>query len=132
MAFAAPPATIAAKSDVLARFSRAIVMAALFVRTNPTAAARLYLQGSGQPVTDASVAETAHIYELLRDDLLAADPADKRIGLVSASGLELYDRYLVDYGFAHQTAPASALATDRFIAYANNFDHQALIAKSMH
>jgi NitT/TauT family transport system substrate-binding protein len=127
VAFAAPPAMIAAKSDVLKRFSRAIVMAALFVRANPVAAARLYLQGSGQPVTPEAVAETAHIYELLRDDLLAADPADKRIGLVSASGLELYDRYLVDYGFAHQVAPASALATDRFIAYANDFDHRALI-----
>jgi NitT/TauT family transport system substrate-binding protein len=126
--FAAPPATIAAKADVLKRLSRAIVKAAIFVRVNPTAAARLYLQGSGQKVTAQAVAETAHIYVLLRDDLLAADPSSKRIGLMSGKDLELYSRYLVDYGFAHQVVPANVVATDQFIDFANDFDHQAVEA----
>ena len=125
--FAATPDTLRVKADVLQRFSRAIVKAAVFVRTNPEAAARLYLVGSGQKATPEAVRDTAHMYRLLRDDLLAADPADKRIGAISGKNLELYSRYMVDYGFAHEVAPASALATDRFIAFANDFDRPAFV-----
>jgi NitT/TauT family transport system substrate-binding protein len=123
--FAATPETLRAKADVLQRFSRAIVKAAIFVRTNPEAAARLYLVGSGQKATPEAIRDTARMYRLLRNDLLAADPADKHIGAISGKNLELYSRYMVDYGFAHEVAPASALATDRFIAFANDFDRTA-------
>lgn len=123
--FAATPETMRTKADVLKRFSRAIVEAAIFVRANPDAAARLYLAGSGQKVTPESVAQTAHMYRLLKDDLLAANPLDKRIGAISGKNLQLYSQYMVDYGFAHEVAPASALATDAFVAYANDFDHNA-------
>jgi NitT/TauT family transport system substrate-binding protein len=125
--FAATPDTLRTKAGVLQRFSRAIVKAAVFVRTNPEAAARLYLVGSGQKPTPEAIRDTAHMYRLLRDDLLAADPSDRRIGAISGKNLELYSRYMVDYGFAHEVAPASALATDRFIAFANDFDRAAFV-----
>jgi NitT/TauT family transport system substrate-binding protein len=128
------PATIAAKSDVLKRFSRAIVKAAVFVRADPQAAARLYLEGSGQKVTPAALATQTHLLTLLENELPASDLSSRRIGYLSPRGLELYSRYLVDYGFAHQVVPGTAIATDRFIDYANDFDHQAVerFAKSLH
>jgi NitT/TauT family transport system substrate-binding protein len=128
--FAATPETMRTKADALKRFARAIVEAAIFVRVNPEAAARLYLQGSGQKVTPDAVAQTAHMYRLLKDDLLAADPLDRRIGSISGKNLQLYSQYMVDYGFAHEVAPASALATDAFVAYANGFDHKAFAASA--
>jgi NitT/TauT family transport system substrate-binding protein len=130
VAYFATPATIASKSDVLTRFSRAIVEAALFVRTNPGAAARLYLAGSGQNATPDLLAKTTRVIELLQDDLPAANPANKRIGLITPKGMDLYDRYLADYGFTRAPVPGAAVATDRFIAAANTFDHQAVIAQA--
>ena len=126
----ATPVTIAAKADVLQRFARAIVEAALFVRTNPAAAARLYLDGSGQKVTPDLLQKTTRVITLLQDDLPAANPANKRIGLLAPQKIDLYDRYLADSGFTHSAVPGAAVATDRFIAFANDFDHQAVIAQA--
>ena len=132
--YGALPSTIAAKSDVLRRFSRAIVKAAVFVRADPQAAARLYLKGSHQTITPAELATRTHLLTLLEPELPAADPANRRIGYLSPRGLELYSRSLVDAGFAHQVVPGSAIATDRFIDYANDFDRRAVerLAKSYH
>ena len=84
----ATPVTIAAKADVLQRFARAIVEAALFVRTNPAAAARLYLDGSGQKVTPDLLQKTTCVITLLQDDLPAANPANKRIGLLAPQKID--------------------------------------------
>jgi inhibitor of cysteine peptidase len=131
--FAAAPATIQTKADQLKRFARAIVEAAVFVRANPAAAARLYLQGGGQTVTDEALAKTTRVIALLEDDFPAADPANKRIGLFSPAKMELYATYLADYGFTRAPVPGAALVTDQFIAYANDFDHAAVVklAQSM-
>jgi NitT/TauT family transport system substrate-binding protein len=126
--WAATPATIETKSDMLARFSRAIVKAAVFVRADPQAAARIFLQVSGQKVTSDLLASTTHNVTLLEGELPAADPANRRIGLVSPSGLQLYSSYLVQYGFMRQPIAGNAIATDRFIAYANDFDHAPVVA----
>jgi len=130
VAYAATPATIAAKSDLLARFCRAIVKAALFMRENPQAAARLYLENQvgGGRVTDAALANTTRQLTLLRDYLPAADPSNPRIGYLPPRGLELYSKLLVDYGIMNQPPPVAAIATDQFIAFANDFDHAAVIA----
>jgi NitT/TauT family transport system substrate-binding protein len=128
--YAALPATIQAKSDVLQRFSRAIVMASLFVRADPQAAARLYLKGSGETITPENLQKTTRVLTLLEDELPAADPSSRRIGFLSGRGLELYSRYLVDYGFAHQVVPAAAIVTDRFIALANAVDRKAVAARA--
>ena len=125
--YAAAPATIQARADVLERFSRAIVEAALFVRTNPGAGARLYLQGAGRKITDESLAKTTLILTLLEDDFPAADPANKRIGLLSPKSMDLYGKYLADFGYTRAPVPGSAIATDQFVAFANDFDHAAVV-----
>jgi NitT/TauT family transport system substrate-binding protein len=131
--YAAAPAMIQTKSDMLERFSRAIVEAALFVRLNPATAARLYLQGSGQDVSDEAVRRTTRVLELYEGDFPAADPSNKRIGLLSPSGLRLYSRYLADYGMTQTLVPGATIATDQFIPFANAFDHKAVeaLAKKM-
>jgi NitT/TauT family transport system substrate-binding protein len=134
--YAALPETIQAKGDLLKRYSRALVKAALFIRTNPAASARLYLQlqvGDGK-VTDEALQKTTRQLTLLEDYLPAADPSNKRIGYLPPRGIELYSRVLTDYGVTHQVVPASAIVTDQFIGFANDFDHKAVVAlaKSMH
>jgi len=42
--------------------------------------------------------------------------------------LQLYSTYLVQYGMIGAFVPGSAIATDRFIAFANDFDRPALEA----
>jgi NitT/TauT family transport system substrate-binding protein len=128
--YAATPATIAAKADVLKRYSRAIVESALFIRENPAVSARFLLQGHGEKITPEALQNTTLELTLLKDYLPAADPSSKRIGYLPPRGLELYSSYLVQYGFAHQVVPGSAVATDAFIPFANDFDHQALIARA--
>jgi NitT/TauT family transport system substrate-binding protein len=134
--YAALPATIEAKAGVLQRFARAIVKAALFTRVNPQAAARLYLQlqvGGGK-VTPESLAAMTRLVTLFENDLPAADPSNKRIGYLSPQGIELYSKLLTDYGVTKQVVPVSAIVTDQFIPFANDFDHQAVItlAKNWH
>jgi NitT/TauT family transport system substrate-binding protein len=126
--YCATPATIQNRADVLRRFTRAIVEAALFVRTNPAAAAYLYVKGSGQKVTPEALAATTRILQALEGDLPAADPSSKRIGYFPPLGVSLYSRLLNQYGLAKTYAPGSALVTNQFIAYANDFDHKALVA----
>jgi NitT/TauT family transport system substrate-binding protein len=132
--YAALPATIDAKADVLQRFARAIDKAAVFVRADPQAAARIYLKASGERVTDDALADTTRIITLVESELPGADPSSRRIGSVPASGLELYSRELVQYGFATQVVPAATVATNRFIAYANDFDRKPVqaLAHSLH
>jgi NitT/TauT family transport system substrate-binding protein len=124
--YAATPATIQSKAGVLERFSRAIVEAALFVRTNPAAAARLYLQGSGQDVSPDALARTTRVLTLFAGDFPAADRANTRIGLISPRGLQLYSTYMTDYGIIPAAVPGSAVATEAFVGFANDFDHRAV------
>ena len=81
--FAATPATIAAKGDVLKRYCRAMVKAALVIRENPAYAARLFLQGAGLKVTPDAIAQQARVLEVSQADLPGADPSSKRIGYLS-------------------------------------------------
>ncbi len=136
VAYSATPATIQTKGDLLRRYSRAIVKAALFIRENPAAAARLYLefQIGGGKVDPAALASTNYQFELLENYLPAADPSSKRIGYLPPRGLQVYSQMLADYGITHQVVPISAVTTDQFITFANDFDHRAVIAqaKAMH
>ena len=126
--YGASPATIAAKGDALAHFSRAIVKAALLVRLNPAAAARLLLQAHGEPFTDADVARYTQLLTLWEGALLAYDPANPKIGYIDPAGDEVYGKLLVQYGVIKQPAPVSDVVTNQFNAFANDFDHGAIAA----
>jgi NitT/TauT family transport system substrate-binding protein len=133
---ASTPATIEAKGDVLKRFSRALVMASLFVRYNPAVSARFFIQaggGGGKLTPDALQKETLELTQL-EGELPATDPSSKKIGAFSMTGVQIYSQTMYDYGKTSTVVPAAAVATNEFIAYANDFDHQAVIAfaKSMH
>jgi ABC-type nitrate/sulfonate/bicarbonate transport system substrate-binding protein len=128
--FSATPATIAAKGDQLKRFSRALAKAALLTRENPRLAARYFLEGAGQKVTDAALDNETKVLELSQGDLAGADPSNPRIGYMSPTGIGVYTKFFADNGLTSRQVPASALVTNQFIAAANDFDHKAFIAQA--
>jgi NitT/TauT family transport system substrate-binding protein len=127
---AAAPATIQTKGDVLQRFCRALVKASIFVRENPAAAARYFLQGAGTKLTPETLRVKTTELTLLQDDLPGHDPSNPRIGYMSPQGLELYSRILTDYGLTHAVVPASAIVSNQFIGFANDIDRKAVIAQA--
>jgi NitT/TauT family transport system substrate-binding protein len=129
--FLAPPDVIANKGDLLRRYARALVKAAILIRENPQVAARYTLMGEsvGQAITpDALRIATAELIAL-RDHLVGADPTVPMLGETPISGLALYCKLLYDMGRTSVLVPASAVATNQFIAYANDFDKKAWIAE---
>jgi ABC-type nitrate/sulfonate/bicarbonate transport system substrate-binding protein len=126
--YAASPATIEKKSEALAGFSRAIVKAALLVHDNASAAARLVFEAYGAPFTAADVAHKTRELDLWQDTLPAADPANPRIGEVSAPELQRYIDILAQYGVIKQSIPATEVVSDRFITHANDIDRTAFAA----
>ncbi len=130
VAFAARPDTIQTKADALRRFSRAIAEAAVLIRENPQVAARYFLQSAGVKPTDEAMANEVRLLEISQDQLPAANPASKTIGLMSELGMSVYAKWMADNGMSAHVVPAPAIVTDQFIPYANDFDHRALIAKA--
>lgn len=126
--YMASPATIAAKSDAIARYTRAMVKAALFIHYNPQVSARYFLEGSGQQVTPELLDTVTREIVLLQGDLPAADPSNKRIGYVDPRGVALYCRFMNDAHLTKALVPAGDVATNRFITFANDFDHKAVVA----
>ena len=133
-AYVASPETIATKGDLLRRFSRAIVEAAILVRENPKLAARYFVEGTGQKVTDEALASATRLLAASQDMLPGIDPASERIGEMPLRGMQLLARFMYENGVTSQLAPASALVADQFIPYANDFDHAAFIryVKTLH
>jgi NitT/TauT family transport system substrate-binding protein len=127
--FAALPATIQTKGDQLRRFSRAIARAAVLIRENPELAARYYLQGAGFKLTDEAIRNQTLTLEQTQGDLPAADPLSKKIGYMPPVGMAVYCTFLHDSGLTSQVVPASAIVTNQFIDFANDYDHPALIAR---
>jgi NitT/TauT family transport system substrate-binding protein len=128
--FAATPAVIAAKSDLLKRYARAMVKAAIVIRENPAVAARDFLIVSGQKVTGDAVAQEARVLEVSQADFAGVDPASKRIGYMPLQGMAVYSKFLNDYGLTAQVVPVASIVTNQFIDYANDFDHEAFIAQA--
>jgi len=118
------PATIQAKADAMRRFCRAIVKASLFVRVNPAAAARLYLQGSASaspPMRSRRRRSSTGCCKTIP----GRRRVDPRIGYLSPQALQLYSTYLTQYGMTHASCRDDP--GDRSIhPFANDFDHQAL------
>jgi NitT/TauT family transport system substrate-binding protein len=130
MVFAASPAAVSTKADLLARFARAMVKAYVFVRVNPAASARMYIEGINQKVTPELLASLTSVVEAVEPDTPAYDLSNKRIGYVSPRGVELYCRYFVDAGRTTDLVPGASFVTDQFIGFANDFDRKALIAQA--
>jgi NitT/TauT family transport system substrate-binding protein len=129
VAYAASPDTIANKPDLLRRFARAHVMAAILIRENPALAARYFLEGAGIKITDDALANETRLLSFAQDQLPGIDPTSKKIGYLSPRGLQIYSRFMADNGLTKSVVPISAVLTDQFIDYANDFDHEAFIAQ---
>jgi ABC-type nitrate/sulfonate/bicarbonate transport system substrate-binding protein len=121
--YAATPATIAAKPEQLARFARAMAMAAILTRENPRLAARYFMQGAKIPLTPESLQTETQILEKIQGALPGVDPLSKKIGYISPRAVDVYSNYLYDHHLAPKVIPVADLVTDRFIDYANDFDH---------
>jgi NitT/TauT family transport system substrate-binding protein len=130
VAYAATPATIAAKGDILKRFVRAHVEAAIFIRENPEAAARMFVQGSGLKVTPEAIQDEINLLGFSQDQLPGVDPTNQRIGYMPLRGLNVYANFMAANGLANSVVPASAIVTNDFIAYGNDFNRRAFIARA--
>jgi NitT/TauT family transport system substrate-binding protein len=126
---AANPAVVAAKPDLLRRYARAVVKAFILVRVNPRASARLYLEGTHQPVTPERLATITNEILSLEPMYPAYDLSDPRIGYMSVRGLKLYCAFVQDAGLTPALVPGGDLVTNEFVAYANDFDKKAFIAE---
>jgi NitT/TauT family transport system substrate-binding protein len=129
--FAARPDVIQAKADILKRFARAMVKAALLIRENPTLAARYALMGEnvGTGITPDALRTEAVELQAMEDDLAGANPANPRIGYSALTGVALYAKFFLDAGRTTALVPAAAVVTNQFIPYANDFDKNAWIAQ---
>ena len=126
--YAATPATIQAKGDQLQRFSRAIVKAAILVRENPRLAAHYFLEGAGVKETPQSLDNEARLLELSQEQLPGVDPASKRIGAIPPLGVEVFSQFLSANGITSRPVPVDDVITNRFIDFANDFNHAAFVA----
>jgi NitT/TauT family transport system substrate-binding protein len=126
--FAATTATIQNKPDVLRRYSRALVKAAILTRENPQLAAKYFLLGAGLQATPDAVDKETRTLQLSVGDLIGVDPSSKLIGEMPLRGLDVYTKFLAANGVTKTVVPASAVVTNQFIAYANDFDHKAFMA----
>ncbi len=129
--FEARPDFIAAKGDLLRRYARAIVKAAILIRENPQVAARYALLGEslGSTITpDALRIEKDELIGL-RGHLVGQDPMNVRIGETPLNGIAYYCKALYETGRTATLVPASAIVTNQFIPYANDFDKRAWVAE---
>jgi NitT/TauT family transport system substrate-binding protein len=128
--YTATPQTLQAKADLIRRFCRAVAQASVFIRVNPQAAARMYLSGAQQPMTPDAIAKEIQLLDIAKDLLPGADPLSKRVGDVPLAGMAILARAMNDGGRTKDVVPVPGFATDAFIPYANDFDHQALIDRA--
>ncbi len=128
--FAATPATIASKGDLLARYARAIAKASVIIRENPDVAARYALAAlhNSAPVTPEALRREAGVLRAMKDSYAGADPMNPRIGSIHPTSVALYCQFFYNAGLTSALVPASAIMTNQFIAAANDFDHKAWLA----
>jgi NitT/TauT family transport system substrate-binding protein len=124
--YAVAPPVIELKEDALKRFSRAIVKASLLVRYNPAAAARALLTADGKSLGDADLKRKTAELTFWEGDLPAANPDNRRIGEISATGMQAYIRLMKDSGIIKTVMPVAQVVTDQFIEFANDVDHKSV------
>jgi NitT/TauT family transport system substrate-binding protein len=127
--YVASPQTIAAKGEILKRFARATVQAAILIRENPALAAKYYVEGAGLKETPDQISTELRLLSISQYMLLGSDPNSATIGLMPLRSVRVLTKFMYDNGLTTTLVPAEAVTTDQFIAYANDFDHKAFIAK---
>jgi hypothetical protein len=92
------------------------------------------LAAQDKPFTDDDLKRTAAELIAWEDELPASNPDSRQIGAVSENGVQKYIQLLADSGVTKRVVPASEVVTDRFVAFANDFDRSAFQrrAKSTH
>jgi NitT/TauT family transport system substrate-binding protein len=128
--FCATPSTIENKADALSRFSRAMAESSIFIRENPTVAARDFLRGAGVQATPEALRNQIRLLQLGQGILPGVDPTSTTIGALGTRSAEVLTKWMNENGMTKNVVPASAVVTDRFIQYANDFDHRALIERA--
>lgn len=132
-AFIASPAALANKSDQIKRFCRAIVKAAILINENPQLAAKYFVMSSGLKNTDEAINDELKVLRATKGLLIGGKPASMRIGEMPLRGMKILTKFMYANGMTSQLVPAEAEVTDKFISYANDFDHKAFAqqAKAM-
>jgi NitT/TauT family transport system substrate-binding protein len=127
--FCATPASIQNKSEALEHFARAMVEAAILIRENPQLAARYFVQGSGVQMTDEALRNETLLLEAGQGILPGSDPTSMKIGAMGTLSADVLTKWMAENGLTTHVIPSTAVVTDQFIRYANDFDHRALIAR---
>jgi NitT/TauT family transport system substrate-binding protein len=129
--FEARPDVIATKGDLLRRYTRALVKAALLIRENVPLAARYALMGENitTGITPEALQTEITVLNALQNNLVGADPSNARIGYTPINGIALYCQFLFNAGLTSTLVPAPAVVTNQFISDANDFDKHAWIAE---
>jgi NitT/TauT family transport system substrate-binding protein len=117
---------IAQKSDAIARFSRAIAKATVFLFANPEAAVKIYWQvdPSGKIGANDQEAMARSLKELDGDMKMfdVANIASHKYGDIDMPRFRDYMEMMVEEGAIAQHVPVDELVTDQFLAAANDFD----------
>jgi NitT/TauT family transport system substrate-binding protein len=120
------PSVLAAKHAAIGRFSRAIVKASVLIHYHPDIAARAMLSAVGKPFTSEDVQRRTAELNAWQQDLPAANPDSRQIGAPSLPVMQRYLQLLKDAGAVKTLIPVADVATDEFVAFANDFDRKAI------
>jgi NitT/TauT family transport system substrate-binding protein len=132
--FCATPTTIETKADALKRFTRAMAESSIFIRVNPQVAARDFLHGAGVQATPEALRNEVRLLQIGQGILPGVIPTSNKVGELGTRSANVLTKFINDNGLTAHVVPVSAVVTDRFIPYANDFDHRAFIerARSTH
>jgi hypothetical protein len=76
------------------------------------------------------LARETRLLAVSQDQLPGYDLANPALGKMSATGMGILANFLYQSGLTTQLVPTSAIVTDAFIPFANDFDHKAFIAQA--
>jgi NitT/TauT family transport system substrate-binding protein len=124
--FFASDSTISTKSAALGRFARAVAKATVLYVENPAAALQIYWKANpaakiGANEEQARAAGLAEITYMV-DTFTLAKKTDKRYGVQDMEKLQQYIDMYLEEGVIGARVKAGDIATDAFVAQANDFD----------
>lgn len=101
---------------------------------NPQVAARDFLHGAGVQATPEALRNEVRLLQIGQGILPGVIPTSNKVGELGTRSANVLTKFINDNGLTAHVVPVSAVVTDRFIPYANDFDHRAFIerARSTH